>query len=530
MGINYGKNLSTKKTPQGQPIFGKDMVQNNAGGFVFKTDPWVVLDRFLILGTEGGTYYCSEAKATVKAGDNVVACIKLDGEKALKRIIEVSDKGLCIKNDSCIIALALCMVHGTVRVRQEAYSSISKVCRIGTHLFHLASYLEDLGKGWSRGSRRGFANWYLNRKTDSLVDQVLKYRQRDGWSHRDILRLAHPVATNPETKSIFNWVTKREQLKAVQAKITAFEELQKLDPTTEGSIDKACALITEHGFQREMVPTPFLNQVKIWEALLPNMGLTAIIRNLGVLTANGTLTPLASTTLKVIETLENPEVVAKSRIHPMTVLLAIKNYSHGQGLRGATIWKPIQGIEDALENTLQLAYKNSPPTNKRFFLGIDVSGSMSSYSSGNITAAEAAAATAAVIAKREKNYVMMGFSGTFIDLGFTAKDSMQTILTKTADLNFGYTNCALPMIYALEKKIPVDVFVVLTDNETWHGNIHPTQALAAYNKLMGRVAKLVVVGFTATEFSIAEQGNPNMLDIVGMDPSFMEAIEKFAVM
>ena len=32
------------------------MVENNAGGFVFKLDEWKQLERFLILGSEGGTF------------------------------------------------------------------------------------------------------------------------------------------------------------------------------------------------------------------------------------------------------------------------------------------------------------------------------------------------------------------------------------------------------------------------------------------------------------------------------------------
>ena len=74
----------------------------------------------------------------------------------------------------------------------------------------------------------------------------------------------------------------------------------------------------------------------------------------------------------------------------------------------------------------------------------------------------------------------------------------------TDELSFGRTNCALPMLDAAEKKIPVDCFVVLTDNETWYGDIHPVQALKKYRQEMGINSKLVVIGMTATKFSIAD--------------------------
>ncbi|MCL2767556.1 MAG: hypothetical protein FWE49_02360 [Synergistaceae bacterium] len=40
---------------QQEPAFGKNMVKNNAGGYVFQVSPETRLDRFLILGTESGS-------------------------------------------------------------------------------------------------------------------------------------------------------------------------------------------------------------------------------------------------------------------------------------------------------------------------------------------------------------------------------------------------------------------------------------------------------------------------------------------
>ena len=47
---------NTKVTPQSEPIPGSKQVPNSAGGHSFEVDIWTRLNRFLILGTEGGTY------------------------------------------------------------------------------------------------------------------------------------------------------------------------------------------------------------------------------------------------------------------------------------------------------------------------------------------------------------------------------------------------------------------------------------------------------------------------------------------
>src|SRR5450759_1635122 len=71
------------------------------------------------------------------------------------------------------------------------------VCRIGTHLFHFAEYVNAL-RGWGRGLRNAIGRWYLDQEADKLAYQVVKYQQRDSWSHGDLLRLSHPKAPSAE--------------------------------------------------------------------------------------------------------------------------------------------------------------------------------------------------------------------------------------------------------------------------------------------------------------------------------------------
>lgn len=75
--------------------------------------------------------------------------------------------------------------------------------------------------------------------------------------------------------------------------------------------------------------------------------------------------------------------------------------------------------------------------------------------------------------------------------------------------------------------MPIDAFVILTDNETWSGKPHPAQALASYRKAMGIDAKLIVVGMTATGFTIADPRDAGMLDVVGFDTATPEIMREF---
>lgn len=60
MAINYAKLFNRCVTPQSQPIPGSNQVPNSGGGYAWEVNDWTRLDRFLILGAEGGTYYLAE--------------------------------------------------------------------------------------------------------------------------------------------------------------------------------------------------------------------------------------------------------------------------------------------------------------------------------------------------------------------------------------------------------------------------------------------------------------------------------------
>ena len=69
--------------------------------------------------------------------------------------------------------------------------------------------------------------------------------------------------------------------------------------------------------------------------------------------------------------------------------------------------------------------------------------------------------------------------------------------------------------------------MVLTDSETWYGNIHPSRALQKYRQKTGIPAKLAVVGMVSNGFSIADSNDAGMPDIVGMSTDTPSLISSF---
>ena len=544
------KTPTQKKTKQSEPIPGreKEMQRNAAGGFAFKADSFSRMERFLILGSEGGTYYVGESDLTKQNVDNVRACIAQDGPRAVKMITDISVAGRAPKNDPALYALALAVSAGDGpykplnATQTAALAALPLVARTGTHLFAFAAFADSM-RGWGGALRKAVAAWYLEKTPiERLGYQLVKYQQRNGWSHRDIMRLCHPAGWNSSMarwalgydnaersvirksgKTILRTDTYASPSDALPALIVGFEAGKAAKE------DVVIKLIRDHGLTREMIPTEVQKSPAIWEALLEKMPLGAMIRTLGRMGATGLLMPLSDGSKQVCARLGDGEYLRKSRVHPIQVLAAILTYGAGKGMKGKLTWTPDPQVVDALNDAFYASFSNVEPTNKNFYIGIDVSGSMTGGAVAGLaglTPNMGAAAMAMLIARTEPNYFIGGFANNFVDLGISKADRLDAAMRK-CQRDFGSTDCAVAIKHALASRYPVDCFVIVTDGETWAGDQATSQALTEYRQKTGRDSKLVVINMVANRTSVADPKDAGSLDIVGFDASVPTLISGF---
>jgi 60 kDa SS-A/Ro ribonucleoprotein len=409
---------------------------------------------------------------------------------------------------------------------------LPRVARTGTHLFIFAKYLEQF-RGWGPVARRAVASWYLDRDIDALAYQLVKYRQREGWTHRDLLRSAHPKPDSDERNLLFKWATGRisdapDLPKWVNAYVAA-QFIERHDGRDRAA--KYVQLIREYpGLPWEALPDEALAHAEVWRALLDaGMPQTALLRNLPKLTQLGVLAPMSSHLSAVCDQLSDPERLRKARVHPVSVLLAAKTYASGRSLRGSGTWSPVSQVCDALSDAFYAAFGAVEPAGKRTLIGLDISGSMGSPAGGlPITCREVTAAMSLVTAATEPAYAIVGFSHHLMPLSISPRQRLDDAVRAVSGLPFGYTDCALPMEWARQNRVEVDTFEVMTDNETWYGDIHPHQALENYRQATGIPARQVVVSITPTEFSIADPDDPGTMDVSGFDSDVPNLIAGFS--
>jgi 60 kDa SS-A/Ro ribonucleoprotein len=580
--------IVAEPTPQRWEPTAPTQVKNRAGGYVFAVDDWTQLDRFLILGSDAPTYYAGARELTKQNTAVVERCLATDFIKTISRVVEVSTKGLAPKNDPAIYALALAAMfdagerafagvktlettladakHKDQLVRSAALIALRDVCRTGTHLFQWMEFMKAIGQ--SRGRKhmrrsaafvRRVSQWFNEKPIDKAALQIIKYRARSGWSHCDVMRLAHPAAVDGIEKSA-EWVAVRKALyQWARGLPHSTEHLPAIvrahvDAMKSKDVKEIIYLATQYRLPWEALPTEFATKPEVREALLPHMGLTAMIRQLGAMTASGVLVPLGGSQATVIKRLKDQDEIRRSRVHPFGVLVAMSVYRGGQSLgamrRGASVsWTPDQRILDALDEAFYKAFENVVPTGKRRLLALDVSGSVGSPIMGSpLSVREAEAAMAMVTMRTEDNTHLIKFSGdgrnaftasqrALVDVLYRsygvapfevgARSRLDEVVRTMENQQFGPTDCALPMLYALDRKLEVDSFEIYTDNETWQGSVHPHEALRRYRQETGIPAKLVAVGMTATEYSIADPNDAGQMNVVGFDASAPRIIADF---
>lgn len=524
-------------TPPSLPIPGREaeMIPNNAGGQAFIMDDWARLHRFLILGSDGGTYYVDQKDLTKQNADVVIRCIKADGVRAVEAAHAVNVANRAPKVDQQLFVLALALKHGDQATKNRVAALAPDMLRIGTHVLHFAAMLDGLG-GWNRTKRRILAKWFTERPPYEVAYQAVKYAQRDGFAQRDLLRLAHPLAPSNGHRAVFEWMCGRATELPLPAIVCTKLAVEK----AEGDAVERALFGIANGLPREALPTEALNDKRVMAALLPQMPPHALIRNLGSMTAEGA--DLAD----AVNRLRDRDVLRKARVHPFAIMLAAAIYKTGHGLRGGKRWTPLRAVLEALDDAYEVAFDLVEPTNKRILIAIDGSGSMSAPCIGTPLPCEDAAAMMALALARPEPHARVVVFETEVRkvIPITKRSALSSI---SYEKNPAATDLSAPIRWAMGEGVPsrvwrpwsgavpnpaqqaqrFDAFILLSDHETWAGRGHPVQFLAEYRRKVNPGAKLIVCAFAANHANVVDPADPLQLGAAGLDANLPSIVSEF---
>jgi hypothetical protein len=201
-------------------------IANNAGGYSFPLPLEQEWTRYLIIGSKadnGSFYQCGGAIATtisrcvMAAVSSPTTC-----EHLIRDIVDVSMNARAPKQEMTMMSLAAAIVFPPDNTcKAQALAAINQVCRIPTHLFMLVQYIRDIsqdkknpGKGFGKGVRRALTEYYTSRGGLELAVLVTKYKNREGWTHEDLISLLHINPANMKDdggRLVLEWIMKKDK-------------------------------------------------------------------------------------------------------------------------------------------------------------------------------------------------------------------------------------------------------------------------------------------------------------------------------
>jgi 60 kDa SS-A/Ro ribonucleoprotein len=279
------------------------------------------------------------------------------------------------------------------------------------------------------------------------------------------------------------------------------------------------------------VPSQWLGEAEVWRALLPKLPLTALLRNLARMTANGALRTAG---VRRRPTWSSAGWATARRC-------ARRASTRSQCWRRST---PTRRARDARRAPVDAnpevsmrwigrstAFGNVEATGKRIVLALDVSGSMSGGLVAGVAGFDPARGRRGDGAGHGRGRAagddIVGFSHAMVPLAISSTQRLDDVVRLTIESTLRRDRLRLADVWALEAGVKADAFVVYTDSETWFGQIHPVQALQEYRPQDRHPAKLVVVAMTSNGFTIADPNDAGMLDVVGFDAAAPQVISGF---
>ena len=412
----------------------------------------------LLTNTFGQTYYVSQKDLIAESERIHGRMIDADPEFAARSIVYARNRGFMRTQP----------IYGLASLSSEEGNGGAALEEVFGRVIHTPNDLGDFttliksarkGEGGRRVKRLA-GNWLLENLTEYWA---IKYgaQREEGYSIADMFKVYHPKAG--KRLAIVDYILGKPADLAELPQIAAFERLKRADKDS----DKIKA-ITEGRLPHE-VATPFAGSSKgVWEAIVPQMPVMALLKNLATLERHDVMERSKDIVLKK---LTDRETIEKSKILPFRFVEARQHVR--------TAW-----VQQALADALDLAFANVPDIPGRTAVFLDISGSMGAY------IRTASLFGVCVMKKARNNGRFMLFDDRLEELEV---DLRAPVLTQSERIQVrGGTNTALPIEQLTRDRDKVDNIVLITDEQQNTGSpFH--KVLDDYRRKVNADAKCFIV-------------------------------------
>lgn len=442
-----------KSASPGKTIPKTDAV-NEAGGEAYAFGPEAALAQYAVTGCLNGTYYAS-AKDQL---DTTLALAKeCSSEFVAKTAVYARESGF-MKD---MPALLCCVLAGRSGTEPEARALLKKVFpRVidNGKMFQNFAQIVRSGvvgrKSFGHGPKKLMQNWLNGHDCNWLFSNSIGQDP----SLADIVKMVRPKAVDPEHEAFFGYL------------------IGKVSPREGGKAEVLPGLVREFEVWKQnrdlpppKVPFQMLTAQQLstaqWAAIFRHGNWHFTRMNLNTAARHGVFKEFPDVVDIVADRLRDAETIRKVRVFPYQLLmtyLAAKD-------------EVPRKVVDALHDALEIAVENVPAIEGNVVIFPDVSGSMASPITGDrgsattaVRCVDVAALFGAAVLRKNREARIVPID-TQVHVGYRPepRDSIMTNAAKLARFGGGGTALGVAMKWLNDEKIPADVVVFVSDNESW---------------------------------------------------------------
>jgi 60 kDa SS-A/Ro ribonucleoprotein len=434
--------------------------------------------QVLMTNTFGNQYYADARTLINEAKDVYEKMLKKDSAFFAKALVHARNKGFM--RTAPIFGLA--MLAG---VNRDAFKSVfDDVIRTPNDLKDFTTLVESMRTGQGGSAiKKTAAKWLTKKMNEYWAVKYGAEGRTNGYSLADLICVYHPNFGGVKSSMIgylldkqskktdkkkrqCDWQANAKAEEAFQMEcpqLYAFERL-KSAKTDKEKVD----WITEGRLPHEVATSFAGSSAEVWQAIVPNMPIFALVRHLATLERHGIMDSVRD---QVVAKISDRKAIEKSMMFPYRFLKACEHVHDSR-------------VQDALRDAVDLSFVNVPEIEGTTTVMLDVSGSMLSMID------QAAIFAVAALKKSGGNGRFIQYNTMAKEVSFSMRDS---VLTQSRRVHAdGGTDTSAPMRKILNEKCKTDNILLITDEQQNQG-VPFADVFEQYRRQVNKDTKLFIL-------------------------------------
>lgn len=480
---------------------------NEAGGLAYTLTPKQQLAQLAATGCLNSTYYAS---AEDQLAQILALSQQLEATFIAQTAIYARQKGYMKDMPALLLAV---LAQKDVALLARVFEQVADN---GKMLRNFAQIIRSGAVGRkSFGSRpkKLIQHWLLTANEKQLLNAAVGNRP----SLADMVKMVHPKPNETWRNAWFAWLIGKPFHEADLPPITRAFEVYKRE--RKGVLPD--------------VPFQMLTALELdssaWAQIAREGSWQQVRQNLNTFQRHGVLDKSKNIQM-IANKLRDPQAIARARALPYQLLTAFQ----------ATDDKMPHAIREALQDAMEYAVNNVPKLAGNVVVCPDVSGSMSSPVTGyrgsvssKTRCIDVAALVAAAVLRHNPSARVLPFETVTVNIALNPRDSIMTNAEKLARIGGGGTACSAPLALLNREKAPVDLLIMVSDNESWADREQhwgsKTSLMKEWQVLKQRCPQAKLVCLDIQPYTTAQaQNRSDILNIGGFSDHVFSLIGEFA--